>query len=129
MNYDHIPLEYCYGSKRMKYWRVATDIPWTLSNGDKIVIPEGMPTDLSSVPKFFWSIMAPFGDHLFAALVHDYLYIHQYGRDKMGKRLARRFADKEFLRLSNQFNRKTPLHLLDNYVRFVGVRLFGGFVY
>jgi hypothetical protein len=46
-----------------------------LSNGAVIVVPEGFEWDLSSAPKLVWSMFPPFGDFLFAALIHDYLYV------------------------------------------------------
>jgi len=128
-HFNDIHLSYQYGSERGKIWRVAHDINIVLSNGDRIVIPEGMETDLSSVPKFLWSIMAPYGDHLLGALIHDYLYQTDYKVEELGRSEARKFADKEFLHWTNKLNRRTKIHLLDNHVRYAFVRAFGWYVY
>jgi hypothetical protein len=42
--------------------------------GDIIGAPSGMPTDLTSIPPGFWSVFAPDGPWLEAALFHDMLY-------------------------------------------------------
>lgn len=112
-----IILEYVYDSKRRKFWKLKKSIDIQLSNGEAITIPEGMMTDLSSVPKFLWSIVRPFGNFILAALVHDYLYIY--------KPYSRAFADKEMLLISNKINRNK----LDNYTRYVFVRAFGWIVW
>lgn len=39
-----------------------------------IVVPRGFETDLASVPRIFWSILAPTGKHARAAIIHDFLY-------------------------------------------------------
>lgn len=126
---NDIHLAYQYGSKRGKIWKLGHDVKVTLSNGDRITIPAGFETDLSSVPKFLWSIMAPYGDHLLGALIHDYLYRTNYSIDKLGRYQARLFADKEFLHWTNKLNNKTPIHILDNYTRYVFVRGFGWALY
>ena len=101
-------------SKRGKKWKTANELRVELSDKSVLIIPVGFETDLSSVPKFLWGIMPPFGNFLIGALVHDYLYI---AKDKRG----RKFADKEMLRLSNLHNKNK----IDNYIRYYGVRVFG----
>ena len=101
-------------SKKGKKWKTANELKVELSDKSVLIIPEGFENDLSSVPKFLWSILPPFGDFLLAALVHDYLYVIKYKSN-------RRFCDKEMLYLSNNLNKNK----LDNYIRFFGVRLFG----
>ena len=101
------------GGRNNKYWATTKNTEVTLSNGDNIVIPKGFLWDLSSVPKFLWGIFPPFGDFLIASLVHDYLYVN--------KQYSRAFADKEMLYFSNKYNSNK----IDNYLRYVAVRLFG----
>lgn len=101
-----------------KRWKVYKDIDYTLSNGVSITIPKGFITDLSSVPRFLWGVMSPYGDFLLAALVHDYLYVQQ-------SIMTRKEADKEMLIISNKINSKTRLNKFDNRLRYLGVRAFG----
>ena len=102
------------GGKGGKMWILEKEITHTLHNGEKIILPVGFETDLSSVPKFLWSILPPYGKFLLAPLVHDYLYIEDQTR-------GRKFADKEMLIVSN----RTHKNKIDNYIRFFGVRAFG----
>jgi len=116
-----IPLQYL----EDKYWLLLDDMKHKLHNGDEIIIPKGMKTDLSSTPKFLWGLMPPYGDFLLGAIVHDWLYISDYQRNKIGFKRAREFADKEMLIISNEINNNK----VDNWIRWAGVRLFGGSVY
>ena len=101
-------------SKRGKKWKTANELRVELSDKSVLIIPEGFENDLSSVPKFLWGVMPPFGNFLLGALVHDYLYVT---KDRRG----RKFADKEMLRLSNKYNKNK----VDNWVRYFLVRLLG----
>ena len=48
-----------------------------LRDGDTtITVPAGFRFDLSSVPRVFWSLIAPFELSIAAPLVHDFLYRH-----------------------------------------------------
>lgn len=40
----------------------------------RITVPAGFVTDLATVPRVLWPLMAPYGKHQLAAIVHDYLY-------------------------------------------------------
>ena len=40
-----------------------------------ITAPKWMCTDLASVPERLWSIIGPYGDHLKASIIHDYLFM------------------------------------------------------
>lgn len=93
----------------------------SLSDGKMAMIPEGMETDLSSVPKFLWGICPPFGDFLLAPLVHDHLY--------KAKKTTRSYADYQMLWIANKVNNKNFLRLVDNYTRYIFVRLFGWIVW
>lgn len=110
-----IKLEYIQGSK--KKWKVIEPISVQLSSGDYVTIPKGMITDLSSVPRFLWSLFPPYGNFLIASLVHDYMYIYNSE--------PRHIADKEMLFISNKYNKNK----LDNYLRYIAVRLFGWTIY
>lgn len=108
-------LQYIYGSKEQ--WKLLEDLEVTKSDGSVITIKSGMETDLSSVPRFLWSLFPPFGDFLNASLLHDYLYINKIG--------TRKEADLEMLRMSNILHKSK----IDNYLRYYAVRLFGWIVY
>jgi hypothetical protein len=44
-------------------------------NDKKLFVPAGFKTDLASIPRIFWSIVAPYNAHLIApAIIHDWLY-------------------------------------------------------
>jgi len=101
-----------------KKWQVYEPIKHKLHDGTTIIIPVDFKTDLSSVPKFLWGIMPPFGNFLLAALVHDYLYVGDKSR-------GRKFADKEMVIISKKLNNKTIFNRLDNQIRYIGVRVFG----
>ena len=109
-----IVLEYI-PSKKGKKWKTFNQIDVPLSDGSILKIPKGFETDLSTVPKFLWGILPPFGNFLLAAIVHDYLYVTKDDR-------GRNFADKEMLIISNKKNKNK----VDNYFRYFAVRLFGG---
>ena len=118
----------------VKYSRIINGTSWNryvleqeikvkLSNNDIITIPKGFKYDLSSSPRFLWSILPPDGDFAIGALIHDYLYEN--------KLYTRKFNDLEMLRWSIVMNgtRKISLRNIDNYTRYYGVRLFGWFVW
>lgn len=102
---------------------LENDITIKLSNSDIITIPKGFKYDLSSSPRFLWSILPPDGDFAIGALIHDYLYVN--------KLYTRKFNDLEMLKWSVVMNgtRKISLKNIDNYTRYYGVRLFGWFVW
>lgn len=102
---------------------LENDITIKLSNNDVITIPKGFKYDLSSSPRFLWSILPPDGDFAIGALIHDYLYEN--------KLYTRKFNDLEMLKWSRVMNgtRKISLRNIDNYTRYYGVRLFGWFVW
>lgn len=116
-----IPLTFISG----KYWELSDDLQHTLHNGFEIIIPKGFKTDLSSTPKFLWTVLPPYGNFLLGAIVHDWLYVSDFQRKKIGTKRAREFADKEMYLISQELNGNK----LDNWLRWKGVRLFGGKIY
>lgn len=95
-----------------------------LTNGFSIYVPEGFEWDLSSSPRLFWSIIPPDGNWRLASLIHDALY--------MDKRFSRKFADDEMLiwsKVLSGTSKKWTLRNFDNWIRYVGVRLFGWWVW
>lgn len=56
-------------------------------NGEELAIHAGFVSDLASVPRLFWPIVPPYGKHLEAAMLHDFLIRSGWPRKK---------ADREF---------------------------------
>lgn len=125
----NIKVSYKMRSHHDKYWRMTESLTIILSNGDAIYIPDGFEWDFSSVPKFLWGLLPPFGDFLVAALIHDYLYVVDYKRKENGDYRARLIADKEMLIWSRKFNSEEKGRRLGNWIRYYGVRLFGSKIY
>jgi hypothetical protein len=58
---------------RGRHWRLEAD--YTYHDGPSaITVPAGFRFDLSSVPRAFWSVIAPFELSIVAPLLHDFLY-------------------------------------------------------
>jgi hypothetical protein len=110
-------------ANKWKQYKLEKDITLKLSNDKIIAIPKGFEWDLSSVPKIFWSILPPDGDFIIGALIHDYLY--------QNKMFTRSFADREMYLWNEAVNKTIKLSLkrIDNKIRYIGVRLFGNFVW
>lgn len=123
-----LTLTYKIGGGR-KCWVTVSKRVFRLSNGDVITIKPGFEWDLSSVPRFLWWLFPPFGDFILGALVHDWMYFNDYKIEELGAREARKFADKQMLFISRQYNNRNVWCRLDNNIRYIAVRLFGGIVY
>jgi len=115
MTDDLIVQSYVYSDKSSKYWKIKEPLIVKLSNGTIINIPKDFYYDMSTVPKWLWSIVRPFNDGLFGYLVHDALYVIR--KHKM----TRKEADKEMLFWTNITN----TNKFDNYIRYYIVRLLG----
>lgn len=108
-----------------KFFEISEGFEWMLSDGNIIFIPKGFRFDGSSVPGILTPLMPKFGCFMMAALVHDFLYVTDYRRLELGFKKSKKFADDEMLLISKAYNPNN----LDNYTRYIGVRLFGGKVY
>lgn len=115
MTDELIVQSYVYSDKTSKYWKIQEPLTITLSNGKIINIGKGFYYDMSTVPKWLWSIIRPFNDGLIGYLIHDRLYVL---RDH---HMTRKEADKEMLFWTNITNQNK----FDNYFRYYMVRLFG----
>ena len=97
---------------------------------ETITVPSGFVTDLASVPRAMWWLIAPF-DVARAAIIHDLLYktIRQYRwkkKDKEDKALvkeAKVAADKVFLLGMQDADPKIPGYKI--YLSWKAVDLFG----
>ena len=119
---------------RWKTYELVYDVNVQLSNEKVLTIPADFRWDLSSVPRVFWSILPPDGDFIIAALIHDWLYVEKEKTLNWfdgNNWKARKFADKEMLKWSLVMHKGGYLdwRTYDNYIRYVGVRLFGWFVW
>lgn len=80
-------------------WRLEEDYPYR--DGTSIVtVPMGFLFDLASIPRIFWSLIAPFELSITAPLLHDFLY-HYRGDPPPGsitppRRYSRADADRLF---------------------------------
>lgn len=123
-----IKLGYSTHSRSKKKWETLEDIHVILSDETPLLIPKGFRNDLSSVPRFLWWFMPPFGKFLLGAIVHDYMYFTDYKRKEMGTKRARKFADEQMLFISDKEN-PSFFGKIDNRLRYIGVRWFGSIVY
>lgn len=115
------------GKNTKNDYRLLEPLTFKLSNGDVITIPLGFQWDLSSVPRIFWWLLPPDGDFEVASMIHDHLYIN---KKTLGH--TRSFVDKEMLIWSKYVsgtNNKYSLRNIDNYTRYIFVRIFGWLVW
>lgn len=93
----------------------------------QIDVPANVSTDLASVPRLLWSVLAPC-DVARAAIVHDYLYHrlwwdrHHHGEDRFWP-LRRKLADQIFLDAMRWCDPPPPIWIRRACYR--AVRLFG----
>lgn len=66
-----------------KFWMLAQNMIYEVgTRGEKIVVPAGFVTDLTSVPPRVRSYVSVAGKHKRAAIIHDYLYWTQECEDR-----------------------------------------------
>lgn len=70
---------------------LTKDLVYHSANNGDIIVPKGFNTDFASIPRIFWSLIAPIGKHTLAAVLHDFLYTYGYN---LG--ISRKQADKIF---------------------------------
>ena len=87
----------------------------------RAVIPptDGGKTDLASVPSFLWWLIASYGSHTRAALLHDALYVDKGQHEPV----PRATADRLFLTALREPGQKTGT--IRHWLMWVGVSLFG----
>jgi hypothetical protein len=112
---DLIVQSFVYSDKSAKYWKIQKPLGIQLSNGVVINILSGFTYDMSTVPKWLWSVVRPFNDGLFGYLVHDALYLDR------SHGMTRKECDDEMLFWTNLTNKNK----FDNKLRWVIVRLLG----
>lgn len=97
------------------YYRTCQRMRVTIDD-HKYIIPKNFETDLASIPRFLWPILAPqYTGFVAPAILHDYLY-------RCNPHGDRQFAD-EVLYSALITENVTPFTASKFYL---GVRLFGG---
>jgi hypothetical protein len=124
-----IKLSMVYPMTRKSHFVLIESLSITLTNSDVIEIPKGFRFDGSSAPRFIWWAFPSYGDFFFAAMLHDYMYQNQHNHSVLGHKKAQEMADKEMLKWSNVINNRNFGKKIDNYLRYLAVRLFGKKVY
>jgi hypothetical protein len=116
MTDELIVQSYVYSDKSAKYWKIICPINIKLITQDETIkVKSGFYYDMSTVPKWLWSIVRPYNDGLFGYLVHDHLYVvRTHG-------LSRKQCDQEML----EWTKLTNKNSFDNYFRYYVVRALG----
>lgn len=117
-----IPLGYLTDTERD--FKTLVKIEVTLSDGRIITIPKGYVTDLSSKPKWLWSLLPPFDERLIAAVIHDYLWTNKLEEIKHhgGIYKAFTFSNAEF----NKWNSGlAPKKSFNNWLEYHYLKWFG----
>lgn len=98
-------------------YAILTPIEWhpnsTTVTLPRVLVPRNFVSDLSSVPRVFWSVFRPEPQFIYAAFIHDYLYWDQ--------RTSREVADRIFREVLSDLN--TPNMQID--LLYSAVRSFG----
>lgn len=105
-------LEYLDG----KFWRVKNSDKEIFSFvfEDENIIPiDGFITDLTSIPRIFWSILPPSGKYAPAAVIHDFCYYN--------KKYSKRIADDIFYEAMKDLD----VGWVKRNIMYRAVRIFG----
>ena len=123
------------GNNSRPRYRLDVALKIQLTNGMNITIPKGFEWDLSTVPRFAWSILAPDGDFELAYLIHDYLWVNKEEMaihfEYYDMNFNQKFTDDEMLKWAKVTNgtEKISIRNIDNYTRYYSVRLLGWLVW
>ena len=123
------------GNNSRPRYRLDVTLEIQLTNGMNITIPKGFEWDLSSAPRFAWSILPPDGDFELAYLIHDYLWINKEEMYEFFEYydcvFDQKFTDDEMLKWSKVTNgtEKISFRNIDNLIRYYAVRTFGWLVW
>lgn len=108
--------------------KALMEVGANIDNNGRVTCDAGMKTDLASVPRIAWAVIAPW-DVARAAVIHDHLYstLRKYYHSKlMNKskwRKARTLSDKVFLLGMKSSNPKVSKFKM--YSAYWAVRVFG----
>ena len=109
-------------------WDLLQEVGANVANTGRISCKKGMKTDLASVPRICWALLAPW-DVARSAVIHDHLYavLRDYynseGMDKSKWRKARALSDKVFLLGMKAADPNVPSWKV--YPAYWSVRVFG----
>lgn len=120
-----IPLRYHPMIKGSRTFTLTKNLIITLSNGRIIEIKKGFITDLSSFPKWSWSLFRPFDEGLLGDIIHDYLWSNKKEEEflfSLNKKEAQRFADIERFIWRKKL---APKKKIKNYITHKFLRTFG----
>lgn len=105
-------------------WRLEND--YTYHDGaTAITIPAGFEFDLSSVPRVFWSLIAPFELSIVAPLVHDFLYGHGGNPPAGSVTPPRAYTRAEVDRIFSDAMKAENVPPWRRVLAYASVRLFG----
>jgi hypothetical protein len=122
-----------------KIWILEEDVSVVVNSNElsKVVgikIPKGFQFDLSTIPRFLWSIIAPFELSIIAPLVHDFIYVNK-GNLTINEsniviksnvedsfNMSRLEADSIFL----DHMKLEGIGFIKRWFAYLGVRIFGG---
>lgn len=105
-------------------WRLEQS--YAYRDGDTVVtVPAGFDFDLSSVPRLFWFLLAPFELSIAAPLLHDFLY--RYGGRPPAETIAppRTYTRAEADRMFREIMRAEGVSAWRRALAYAAVRLFG----
>jgi Protein of unknown function (DUF1353) len=105
-------------------WRLEE--PYAYKDGSTtITVPDGFLFDLSSVPRAFWWLIAPFELSIVAPLLHDYLYGHG-GVPPEGVHPPRAYTRREADVLFRNVMEREGVSAWRRVLGYAAVRAFGG---
>lgn len=105
-------------------WELTRDYTFVTRYG-KITVHAGFQFDLSSIPRVFWPLVAPFELSIEAPLLHDFLY-RRGGKIDRYDGFRRTFTRKEADGLFLDEMEKAGIPWLRRRAAYLAVRAFGG---
>lgn len=117
-----IYVRYCWEDEKADRFELQQPLRFLLTGGRIVTVPAGYKTDFASVPPILWGFIPSIGRHNHAAVLHDWLYDNRVFEAEIGAYQARLFADREFLRVANEFG---PTHWVRHYIMYQFLRWFG----
>ena len=106
-------------------WRLEAD--YTYRDGDTaITVPAGFRFDLSSVPRLFWPLIAPFELSVAGPLVHDFLYRHGGRAPEGAVEPPRTYTRREADGLFRTMIEAEGVPAWRRTIAYLAVRAFGG---
>lgn len=123
-----------------KKWKYLTKPLWIRTQEEwgtfTFQIPSGFKTDFASIPRLFWSFIAPSDSTILVpAIAHDYLYSHTWiegyelVEGKLGQEKKVRFNRLKADLLLRDKMRSFKARIIKRNLVFLAVRLFGWWRY